>query len=277
MSLMEKSYKTSLQGNQMNSESMLQDDSPKTWESQSFKYKSFIANVYLRTLPLMFTSAFPKLVNGVYHTARGDNEKRIQAFLDGSKIWGESVRSMTRSKLHAFNTIDVPTKGHLVFSNHVNEMDFPFDCYFIGRPFLANQVIKKTLFAYWWMKAMGSEVFDNRNTMSISLSVRNLIRGIKDNSYIVYPEGRNTYTEKINPLKKGMLKLAFDYKLPIAIVLKSGISSFQNHLKDNRIGYKFYGIVQPTEFDKWESLRDHVHTIMLNGKSELDQLTENMK
>jgi len=253
-----------------------QDTNPpeRTWEAQSFRYKIFIANTYLKTLPLMLTGALPKLVKGVYYSAKGDKENRIAAFLAGSKIWGDTVRRNTKTNLLSANEISIPKSGHLVFSNHVNEMDFPFDCYFIQKPYLANQVIKSTLFAYWWMKAMGSEVFDNRNTMSISISVRNLIKGSKDNSYIVYPEGRNTYSEVIQPLKKGMLKLAFDHKLPIAIVLKSGITSFQKNLKGNKIAYKYFGVVQPTQFESWEKLRDHIQKIMVDGKLELDAFLE---
>jgi 1-acyl-sn-glycerol-3-phosphate acyltransferase len=244
----------------------------KSWEAQSKKYKAFIARVYLKALPLILTNAFPFLLKGIYYGIRGKKADRIQAFLDGSRTWGLWAQKITKSDVRAFNEIPIPKSGHLVFSNHVNEMDFPFDCVYITKPYLANQVIKKTLFAYWWMKAMGSEVFDNRNTMSISISVKNLLRGIKENCYIVYPEGRNTYSEEIQPLKKGMLKLAFDHKLPIVIVLKSGIASYQDFQKGNKIGYKYYGVVRPDEFSDWESLRDHVQKVMEEGKKDLDQL-----
>jgi hypothetical protein len=71
-----------------------------------------------------------------------------------------------------------------------------------------------------------------------------------------------------------MLKLAFDHKLPIAIVLKSGITSFQKNLKGNKIAYKYFGVVQPTQFESWEKLRDHIQKIMVDGKLELDAFLE---
>ncbi|WCL51297.1 lysophospholipid acyltransferase family protein [Leptospira sp. GIMC2001] len=246
-------------------------------EGQSKAYQFFVARVYLRILPLILTRAFPTLIAGLYNGAVGTKERRINSFLRGSRMWGETVQSMTKAKIHAFNELNIPDKGHLIFSNHVNELDFPFDCYFICKPYLANQVIKKTLFAYWWMKAMGSEVFDNRSNMSIAVSVKNLRKGIKDNSYIVYPEGRNTYSEEIQPLKKGMCKLAFDNKLPIVIILKSGIVSFQEYQKGNTIGYYSCGIVDPTQFSDWDSLRAHVQELMVKGKIELDRLTDELR
>lgn len=234
-------------------------------------YQFFVARVYMKAFPLVMTRAFPNLVMGIYNSVLGTKEKRIAAFLEGSKKWGASVQRMSSATLHAFNDIEVPSRGHLVFSNHVNEMDFPYDCYYIKKPYLANQVIKKTLVAYWWMKAMGSEVFDNRSNMSISMSVKRLLKGIKDNSYIVYPEGRNTYTESIQPLKKGMVKLAFDHKIPVMIVLKSGIATYQDYQKKNKIAYKSYGIHDPAKFASWESFRNHIQEVMTAGKEELDQ------
>ncbi|MCC5813644.1 MAG: 1-acyl-sn-glycerol-3-phosphate acyltransferase [Leptospira sp.] len=234
-------------------------------------YQLFVARVYLRALPLMMTRALPNLVSGIYNSIFGTKEKRIASFLEGSRKWGETVQRISGASLHSFNDIQIPEKGHLIFSNHVNEIDFPYDCYYIKKPYLANQVIKKTLFAYWWMRAMGSEVFDNKNNMSISISVRNLLKGIKHNCYIVYPEGRNTYTETIQPLKKGMVKLAFDHKIPVMIVLKSGIASYQETQKGNKIAYKSFGIVQPTDFTSWESFRNRIQEIMVAGKDELDR------
>jgi 1-acyl-sn-glycerol-3-phosphate acyltransferase len=237
---------------------------------QTREYQYFVARVYLRTMILVLTRAFPCFLRGLYQSLFGTKEKRIDAFLEGAKVWGDSVRRRYKVDLRALNEINIPRSGHLVFSNHVNELDFPFDSYFIHKPYLANQVIKKTLVAYWWMKAMGSEVFDNRNNKSIAISVRRLLRGIKDNSYTVYPEGRNTYSETILPLKKGMVKLAFDHKIPVIIVLKSGIASFQEFQNGNKIAYKSFGIINPIEFNKWEDFRDHIQSVMINGKEELD-------
>lgn len=241
---------------------------------QSRAYQFFVARVYIRALPLVFSNAFPNLCQGIYQSLFGTREKRIQAFLDGSRKWGSMVQRMSGARVHAFNEIEVPASGHLVFSNHVNEIDFPYDCYFICKPYLANQVIKKTLVAYWWMRAMGSEVFDNRNTMSVSISVKKLLRGIRTNSYIVYPEGRNTYSESINPLKKGMVKLAYDHKIPIVVVLKSGVASYQSHQKGNKVGYRSLGTVRPTDYPNWEALRDYLQKIMEEGKIALDRETE---
>ncbi len=237
----------------------------------SRSYQFFAARVYLKAIPLALGPALPNLLRGLYYGIRGERRKRIYEFLQGSKLWGYSVQKMSEAELVCLNEIPIPEAGHLIFLNHVNELDFPFDCICINKPYLANQVIKKTLVAYWWMKAMGSQVFDNRNTLSVSISVKNLLRGLKDTSFIVYPEGKNTYTEEIQPLKKGMVKLAYDHEIPIVLVLKSGIASYQEYQKGNKIAYKSFGILKPRDYSSWEAFKTALQDLMIQGKESLDR------
>lgn len=240
----------------------------------SVHYGRLVMKVYLRITLLVFGKAFPYLVRGVYHAITGNTEKRIKEFLEGTKIWALDVQNITKTKVLVLNEFTVPEKGHMIFLNHVNEMDFPYDCYVIRKPFLANQVIKKAWFAYWWMTAMGSQVFDNSKAMSIAVSVKSLIEGLKTTSYIVYPEGKNTYSEEIHPIKKGMVKIAFDQKIPVFVALKSGITTYQEYQKGNVVGYLALGIHDPKDFSNWEAFQDHIYNLMHSKKRELDEMME---
>lgn len=243
----------------------------------SVSYGRMVLKIYLRVALLIVGKASPYLMKGLFHAAMGNREARMQAFLEGTKIWANDAKKLTKTTLLKFNEINIPEKGHLVFLNHVNEMDFPYDCYVVRKPFLANQVIKKAIFAYWWMTAMGSQVFDNSKAMSIAVSVRNLIDGLKTTSFIVYPEGHNSYSEEIKSLKKGMIKLAFDNKIPIYLVLKSGVASYQEIQKGNVVGYMGVGFYQPTDYTRWEDLQAVLQKDMEEKKSELDNLVSEYK
>lgn len=243
----------------------------------SVQYGRLVMKVYLRVIILVFGKASPYLVRGIYRAITGNTSARIQEFLAGTKVWAEDVQKLTKTKIFIFNEMKVPETGHMIFLNHVNEMDFPYDCYAIRKPFLANQVIKKALFAYWWMKAMGSQVFDNSKAMSIAASVKNLIQGLKTTSYIVYPEGHNSYTEEIKSLKKGMIKIAFDQKIPVYVALKSGIASYQEYQSGNYVGYMEVGIYSPKDFSSWEEMQKFLQDLMQSKKQELDLLLENAK
>ncbi len=234
-------------------------------------YQRLVLRAYASVVPCVLGPAVQHLAKGLFYTASGNRTKKIEEFLDGSVVWGEHVRRMTRTTLLRFNAIDPPPRGHLVLVNHVNELDFAFDCLVLRKPYLANAAIKQTFFAYWWMRAMGSEVFDHRSPRTISKSVRALLKGLEQRSYVVYPEGSNSYTEEIGALKKGMLKLAYEHRIPAYVVLKSGMAAFQQQQRDNFLGYVALGTVDPAAFADWTSFRDRVHDLMATEKPRLDE------
>ncbi|MCB1177577.1 MAG: 1-acyl-sn-glycerol-3-phosphate acyltransferase [Leptospiraceae bacterium] len=241
-------------------------------KAHSAGYRKLVVTSYISVPRLIFFgSGLPFFIKGLWNGLLGRTLEKNKQFTYGSITWGNLIIKRTKTKIHLSNEINIPETGHMVFINHVNELDFPFDCVVVNKPFLANQAIKSSVVAYWWMKAMGSEVFDTSHQRTIATSVRNLVKGLKNYSFIVYPEGHNSYSEEIKPLKKGMVKLAFDNKIPIVIVLKSGIRKFQDVQIGNTIGYRFAGRIEPEKFSKWEDLRDHVFETMKNEKEILDK------
>ncbi|MCX7997428.1 MAG: 1-acyl-sn-glycerol-3-phosphate acyltransferase [Leptospiraceae bacterium] len=239
------------------------------------EYKKLVMKTYMIVFRLIFTGGFPFLVKGLFFALIGKKREQYKAFTHGSKVWGNEVIEYTQTRLYYSNQINVPETGHMVFLNHVNELDFPFDCCVINKPYLANQVIKSSIFAYWWMKAMGSQVFDTSHQRTIATSVHNLVAGLKDYSYIVYPEGHNSYSEEIKPLKKGMIKVAFDNKIPIYVVVKSGVQALQLKPKGNKIGYRACGTFYPQDYSSWEELRDVIYSTMVSEKRILDAEIKN--
>jgi len=238
---------------------------------QSAAYRRLVVRVYAAVVPCVLGPGVQHLFKGLFHAALGHDDRKIEEFLDGSVVWGEHVRRITDTTLIRFNEISCPPKGHLILVNHINELDFAFDCLVLRKPYLANEAIKQTFFAYWWMRAMGSEVFDYRNPRTISKSVRAVIAGLERCSYIVYPEGNNSYKEEIGALRKGMLKLAFEHRIPVYVVLKSGGAAFQQQQRGNVVGYHAPGTIDPASFTGWASFRDHVHSLMKSEKPLLDE------
>lgn len=244
---------------------------------QPDSYRRLVVRIYAEVIWCIIGPAVHHLVRGLFFGLIGRREKKIEAFLDGSVIWGRRVVRLTRTRLERFGVIDAPRAGHMIFVNHVNELDFSFDCLVLRSPYLANEVIKHTIFAYWWMKSMGSQVFDRRRPRTIAKSVRALMAGLERHSYIVYPEGSNGYTEEIRPLRKGMIELAFEHRIPVYVVLKSGIAAFREQPFDNVVGYTALGTVRPEDFTDWRAFRDHVHALMAAEKPRLDARVEHAR
>jgi 1-acyl-sn-glycerol-3-phosphate acyltransferase len=243
----------------------------RTIPGQSDAYRRLVLRIYAIVVPYVLGPGLKHLVKGLFYAALRRRDEKVEAFLDGSVVWGEQVQRITRTTLLRLNTISCPPKGHLILVNHVNELDFAFDCLVLRKPYLANQTIKKTYFAYWWMRAMGSQVFDPRSPRTISKSARAVIAGLEHRSFIVYPEGSNSYTEEIGALRKGMLKLAFEHRIPVYVVLKSGMTSFQQQQRGNVLGYYALGTVDPASFPTWMSFREHIHSLMKVEKAHLDE------
>jgi 1-acyl-sn-glycerol-3-phosphate acyltransferase len=243
----------------------------RTIPGQSKAYQRLVVRIYAEVIPSILGPGLHNLVKGLACAATGRREERIEQFLDGSVVWGERVRRFTRTRIVRFGRIDCPAAGHLILLNHVNEVDFAFDSLVLRKPYLANEAIKRTLFAYWWMRGMGSQVFDHRKARSISASVRSLVAGLARRSSIVYPEGSNSYGEEIRPLRKGILKVAFENHIPVYLVLKSGMAAFQERQRDNVVGYLGMGTIQPTDFPTWTAFRDHIHALMSSEKPRLDE------
>lgn len=236
----------------------------------SSAYLNLVIRTYTIVIPLVLTTAFRHLYRGLWFAIRGQRALQFVEFLAGAKVWGRYVSRVNDVQLEIQGDMRVPERGHLIFLNHVNEMDFPFDSLVIGKPYLANQVIKRALPAYLWMRAMGSQVFDNSQARSIKASVDNLLRHLPTQSYIVYPEGANTYSEEIQPLRKGMIRVAFDNQIPIFLALKAGITGFQHSVAKPRILYRACGIFDPRDYDSWTALRDALQATMEREKASLN-------
>lgn len=234
-------------------------------------YQRLVMRAYAEVVTTILAHGLPNLIRGLYHAALGHRDKRIEEFLDGSVAWGETVRRFTRTRVVRYGNLDCPPSGHLILLNHVNEIDFAFDCLMLRKPYLANAAIKDTFFAYWWMLGMGSMVFDHRQARTIPASVRALVKALDRRSYVVYPEGKNSYGEEVQPLRKGMLKIAFDKGIPCYIVLKSGLAAFRERQRGNVVGYTALGTVQPRDFPTWTAFRDHIHERMTAEKPRLDE------
>ena len=100
--------------------------------------------------------------------------------------------------------------------------------------------------------------------------MKNLLKSLKHRSFVVYPEGAVTYSEDIKDLKKGMINLSYKLKIPILIILKSGLTGYQENPRNNRIAYKSCGTVEPDSFSSWEEYRDYIFDLMDSEKKKLD-------
>ncbi|MCB1325517.1 MAG: 1-acyl-sn-glycerol-3-phosphate acyltransferase [Spirochaetales bacterium] len=234
------------------------------------EYRKLVVKSYATVPALVMTKAFKYARQGTVERARGHYEESLRYFLEGSAVWGDRVRGLANASVVRVNDFEPEPMGSLVFINHVCELDFPFDSLVLKLPYLANQEIKNSVFAYWWMRAMGSEVFDRRDSRTIATSVRNLVARLNDTSFIVYPEGGLSYSEELKPLKKGMVRIAHENRIPIHVIIKSGLTALLEGHPAPVIAYSSAGVVDPGDFADWKALREELTARFREGKAKLD-------
>ena len=204
------------------------------------EYRKLVVKSYATVPALVMTKAFKYARQGTVERARGRYEESLRYFLEGSAVWGDRVRNLANARVVRVNDFEPEPMGSLVFINHVCELDFPFDSLVLKLPYLANQEIKNSVFAYWWMRAMGSEVFDRRDSRTIATSVRNLVARLNDTS----GAGAAARSQQ-GALLEG-------HPAPV-------------------IAYSSAGIVDPGDFPDWKALREELTMRFYEGKVRLDK------
>lgn len=157
-----------------------------------------------------------------------------------------------------------PTEeGCMVLTNHVNWSDFVIDICLVPKGVYVSRNILKYLFFPGsifrdWL--YGDVVFFKRGWQA---SKARLYRDVAEKvaegrSVIVYPEGtRNPRAEQL-PLKLGLVKLAYERKLPVYVSMTSGKADIcDEHRKVVTLGAPIRNrksrLLAPTDFDTFQA------------------------
>ena len=240
--------------------------------SLSLFYRKLIFLVYSQALICACFNSFFCLIRGLFFIIIRNKSKSQKAFMEGSNIWSKKIMRLLNIEIIYLNKFNIPKNNHFIFINHVNEVDIPLDSLVVKQVFLANQTVKKMIIAYWWTKAMGSEIFDPSKPSTIIRSIRSILKSLKSRCYVVYPEGHNGYKESLQPLMRGIIKIAYDKKIPIYLLLKTGMTQFQKHDHDGKfqIFYKFIDIIEPKDYKTAKEFHQFVESTMNEEKIKLD-------
>lgn len=173
---------------------------------------------------------------------------------------------LTGTRIRRDPELNVPERGYFILVNHVNEFEFHFDRYVIRKPFLANQALKVSPFIYAGLRLGAGITFDEFDGRDMVASLERVKGILSETSVLVYPEGRRTFSEEIQNLKTGVLKLAFKRQIPVAPVMKTGMSRLRAF--GNELVYFSPGTVDPAEYTEFGEFFDAVVELMTESKRE---------
>ena len=173
---------------------------------------------------------------------------------------------LTGLRLKTEPGLDVPKSGHIILVNHVNEFEFMPDRRVINKPFLANQALKVSPMIYAALRLGAGITFDEFDGRDMAASLGHMQEILKETSVIVYPEGRRTFSEEIQDLKTGVLKMAFKQGIPVTPVMKTGMATLRPFA--TTLHYFSPGTVRPEDHADFRGFFDEVKRLMRESKQE---------
>jgi 1-acyl-sn-glycerol-3-phosphate acyltransferase len=159
---------------------------------------------------------------------------------------------LLRKRIHAdFKYEDVPENGHFIILNHISELEFPYDLYFIrGIMMFDINFSKKKRLAKHLMDRMALPL---RPGKEIKQTVEDINDYLKITNVGFYPEGHRSFSNKPNEFKKGILKLIYEGKHKVIAFYKGGMEKL-----DRDIYYYKSEIINSGDFETFELFYDFV-------------------
>ena len=160
---------------------------------------------------------------------------------------------LLRKRIHAdFKYDDMPKNGHFVIFNHISELEFPYDLYFMHgiMMFDVNFSKKSGFFSKHIMNRMGIPLFPGKE---IKKTIDKMNAYLEVTNVAFYPEGHRSFSNKPNEFKKGMIKMIYDGKHKVIAFYKGGMEKL-----DRDIYYYKSEVINSGDFETFEMFYDFV-------------------
>ena len=180
------------------------------------------------------------LIKTKYIQKKSPREAEIYAFKIAQSI-SKYVLRVTKTNMMVSGTENIPVENCVFIANHQAIFDGFALLAYIDKPFgfVAKKEIKKIPLISSWLTSIGS-IYINRQSPRESIkTIQEAVEKINDGySMMIFPEGTRSLKSKMNPFKKGSMKLATKSRaciVPITIdgsynVLEVGIKVMGNNI-----------------------------------------------
>ncbi len=99
-----------------------------------------------------------------------------------------------------------------------------------------------------------------------------VLKVLETRSIFLYPEGRRTFTEEIQPFETGVMKIAYKYQIDLDVFVVSGMMGYSNDKKYSKlkkkkqIYFQFCGTVHPKDHSDFENFLKTATELMIATK-----------
>ena len=142
--------------------------------------------------------------------------------------------------------------------------------------FLAKKEVSKIPLISWVMKSCGCVFVDRKNTHKAIESIKEGLRNLPPScSIIMFPEGTRSRNFKLLPIKKGIVHIAIQSRLPIITVGQYGMEKIgggSNNLFFET-GTVYLHVKKAIDTSSWsqEKMTNHLDEIKLSFESAIEQ------
>ncbi|WCL50070.1 lysophospholipid acyltransferase family protein [Leptospira sp. GIMC2001] len=243
--------------------------------------------LYCYLIPLFGIIFIPGLIISYILKILGLNKSANRTINFLAYAWMKVFLWTTGRKLEFIpGELNLDDKKRFIICNHTNSLEVPF---VVAIPFLAKKI--DSMLSY-----LGGDIIDRywiiplmmhaRIVEAVKYSDKNpnfrnfksdVMRTLRDKSIFLFPEGRRTYTEEIQPMKTGVLKLAYKFKIDLDVFVISGMMGYSSDekysamRKSKKIYFKYCGSLRAEDFKDFDSMREATENLMKVNKSQLDE------
>lgn len=203
-------------------------------------------------------------------------------------FWMKVFLFFTRRELVFLpGNLDLNDKKRFIICNHTNSLEVPF---VVALPLLSGNIDAKLSYLggdiidrYWIIPLMmHARIVEAVKYSDKKPNFRNfkkeVLHTLKDKSIFLFPEGMRTYTEEIQPLKTGVLKIAYKFNVELDVFVISGMMGYSGDpqykamRKSKKVYFKYCGSLRSEDFSDFDSMLTATEKLMKEEKEKLDSM-----
>lgn len=155
---------------------------------------------------------------------KSPKEAKIYAFKRAQKI-AKYVLKVTKTSMEVSGIENIPKENCVFVANHQAIFDGFALVAYIDKPFgfIAKKEIRKIPLVSGWLKSIGSIYINRKSPREAIKTIGEAVEKINEGySIMIFPEGTRSLKSKMNPFKKGSMRLATKSKVAIVPITIDG-------------------------------------------------------
>lgn len=184
------------------------------------------------------------------------------------KIHPVGINKLLKTKATQINSNEIKKDKCIYLFNHRSWADLWIDYDIVGgASYISRNIMKYVIGGQSLLASTTKNVIyfnrDNKTKDNRKILYDKIIKRLDERNIVLYPEGTRNTTNKPLPLKMGIIKLAYQNKIPVQIIIcknKEKVFSFKKLSYQTNIECPYYvsGVIYPESFKSLDEFIEKV-------------------